>query len=182
MIIEYLKKHERTSILISIFMIITAILLISKPSAFLTLVIVLFGIGIILEGLAHIISYIFLPKEEKIYSQDILEGIFSMIAGILMLAWRERVMAVFPLLISFWIMMKSLVRIQFSFQLKNMDEKNWIVVLVLGIISFLLGLLIFFNPWETVLTITVLSGIMLLVSEVMELVGSIYWLYRYRKI
>lgn len=105
-----------------------------------------------------------------------------MIAGILMLAWRERVMAVFPLLISFWIMMKSLVRIQFSFQLKNMDEKNWIVVLVLGIISFLLGLLIFFNPWETVLTITVLSGIMLLVSEVIELVGSIYWLYRYRKI
>lgn len=43
MIIEYLKKHERASVLISILMIITAILLICKPSAFLTLVIVLFG-------------------------------------------------------------------------------------------------------------------------------------------
>lgn len=181
MIIEYLKKHERTSILISIFMIVTAILLIAKPSAFLTLVIVLFGIGIILEGLAHMVNYIFLPKEEKMYSYDILEGIFSMLAGILMLAWRERVMAVFPLLISFWIMMKSLVRIQFAFQLKNMDEKSWIAVLILAILSFILGLIIFFNPWQTVITITVLAGIMLLISEVIELASSIYWLYHYRK-
>jgi len=174
MIIEYLKKHERTSILISIFMIIIAILLIAKPNAFLTLVIVLFGIGIILEGLAHIINYIFLPKEEKSYSYDILEGVFSMIAGILMLAWRQSIIAFFPLLVGFWIMMKSLVRIQFAFQLKNMDEKSWIPVLILAILSFLLGLLIFFNPWKTAITITVLAGIMLLVSEVVELAESVY--------
>ena len=106
MIIEYLKKHERASVLISILMIITAILLICKPSAFLTLVIVLFGIGTVIEGLAHIINYIFLSKEEKIYSYEILEGIFSIIAGILILAWKERVISIFPLLVSFWIMMK----------------------------------------------------------------------------
>ena len=58
-------------------MIITAILLICKPSAFLTLVIVLFGIGTVIEGLAHIINYIFLSKEEKIYSYEILEGILG---------------------------------------------------------------------------------------------------------
>ncbi len=182
MIIEYLKKHERASVLISILMIITAILLICKPSAFLTLVIVLFGIGTVIEGLAHIINYIFLSKEEKIYSYEILEGIFSIIAGILILAWKERVISIFPLLVSFWIMMKSLVRIQFAFQLKYLEEKNWVVVLILGVLSFLLGLLIFFNPWQTVLTITVLAGIMLLISEVVELTGSVYWLWRYRKI
>ena len=78
--------------------------------------------------------------------------------------------------------MKSLVRIQFAFQLKYLEEKNWVVVLILGVLSFLLGLLIFFNPWQTVLTITVLAGIMLLISEVMELAGSVYWLWRYRKV
>lgn len=181
MILEYLKKHERTSILISLLMIVVAILLIAKPVAFLSLVIILFSIGIILEGLAHIFNYIFLSKEEKAFSYDIIEGIFSMIAGILMLAWKERVMAIFPILISIWIMMKGVVRIQFGFQLKNMDEKSWIGVLILGILSFGFGLVIFFHPLQTIMTLTVFSGIMLLVSEIIEVIGSIYWLYHYRK-
>ena len=182
MVIEYLKKHEKASILISILMIIVSILLFIRPTTFLTTVILIFGFGIVLEGLMRIIVYIFLPKEEKIYSYDILEGIFSILAGILILAWKERVIAVFPLLISFWIVIKSMLKIQFSFQLKNLDEKSWIGVLISGILTLIFGLIIFFNPWGTVITLTVLSGIMLLITGIVELCGSIYWLYHFRKV
>ena len=182
MVIEYLKKHEKASILISILMIIVSILLIIRPTTFLTTEILIFGFGIVLEGLMRIIVYIFLPKEEKIYSYDILEGILSILAGILILAWKERVMAVFPLLISFWIVIKSMLKIQFSFQLKNLDEKSWIGVLISGILTLIFGLIIFFNPWGTVITLTVLSGIMLLITGIVELCGSIYWLYHFRKV
>lgn len=182
MVIEYLKKHEKASILVSILMIIVSILLIIRPTTFLTTVILIFGFGIVLEGLIRIIVYIFLPKEEKICSYDILEGIFSILAGILILAWKERVMAVFPLLISFWIVIKSMLKIQFSFQLKNLDEKSWIGVLISGILTLIFGLIIFFNPWGTVITLTVLSGIMLLITGIVELCGSIYWLYHFRKV
>lgn len=182
MVIEYLKKHEKASILVSILMIIVSILLIIRPTTFLTTVILIFGFGIVLEGLMRIIVYIFLPKEEKIYSYDILEGIFSILAGILILAWKERVMAVFPLLISFWIVIKSMLKIQFSFQLKNLDEKSWIGVFISGILTLIFGLIIFFNPWGTVITLTVLSGIMLLITGIVELCSSIYWLYHFRKV
>lgn len=182
MINQYLRKHEILSIFVSIFMICIAILLIKNPVASLRTIVIVFGIGLAVLGLVEIISYVFLPKEERVFSNDVLEGIFAILLGVLMIAWKERVISIFPILIGLWIFIKSILKIQFSFLLKNVGEKGWLIILITGIVSILFGLVIFLNPAATALTVTVIAGVMLLCTEILRLVESIYWLYQLRKI
>ena len=69
MILEYIKKYEKRSILTSIIMILIAILLIIKPVAMLDTFVTIFGIGILLDGIFSIILYIITDREQKIYSR-----------------------------------------------------------------------------------------------------------------
>ena len=56
MIIDYLKKYEKESILASVVLIVIAIFLIAKPGIALTTAVTIFGVIFLIEGIISIIS------------------------------------------------------------------------------------------------------------------------------
>lgn len=154
-------------------MILVSILLIMNPVGVLNVVTIVFGIGVLVEGLFHIVSYFGTEKELRVFSGDLFEGIIATIAGVFILCNKAILISMLPLVIGIWMIIRSIMKLQLAFNLKSAESSNWGWVLVSAIISILLGILIMMNPFGTALTVTVLAGIILLISAIVDLAENL---------
>lgn len=173
MLKEYIKKYEKSSIISSILMIVMAILLMIKPTAILNTIITIFGVVILAQGIISLILYFIAGKEERVFSNALLEGILCTVVSILILKNKEFMLSIMPILVGIWIIIKSIVKLQLSFNMKAMDEKSWLLILVSSLITLLVGIIALVNPFEIMVTVTVLAGGMLLGTGIIDLVESI---------
>ena len=177
MLLEYVKRYEKSSIITSILMLIVSILLILMPETILNSIVVLLGIAALLDGILHSISYIITDKEMKAFSNELFFGILEIMTGGLLFLFKANIINIFPVIIGIWIIIAGVTKFQLAFNLRGIDSK-WIVVLLSSIISIILGILIILNPFSTVMTITVISGIILLITEICNLIESAYLLIK----
>ncbi len=178
MILEYIKKYEKRSILTSIIMILIAILLIIKPVAMLDTFVTIFGIGILLDGIFSIILYIITDREQKIYSNALVEGIFGIIIASLILINKNVMIAIIPVLVGIWIIIKSITKMQLSFNVRSVNEKSWVLILISSLITLAIGIIILVDPFETMISITMLAGILLLTTGIIDVAESISMIWK----
>lgn len=173
MLKEYIKKYEKSSIISSILMIIMAVLLMVKPTTMLNTIINIFGGIILVQGIISIILYFFTDKETRVFSNALLEGIICVIASILILKNKEFMISILPIIVGVWIIIKSIIKLQLSFNMKAINEKSWAFLLISSIITLILGIIAVINPFEIMVTVTILAGGMLLGTGIIDLVESI---------
>ena len=173
MIKEYIKKYNRSSIITSILMIIVAILLITKPIKTMEWIVVLISGIIIIDGIFDFIYYFRSDKETKLYSFGLVEGLLEILAGILIILNKDILIAFLPLILGIWIVLKNIIKIQLAINLKQISN-SWYLLLILAILSLLLGILIILNPFGSIIAISLLSGIFLLMTEIVNLIENIY--------
>lgn len=173
MLVEYIKKYEKSSIISSILMIIMAVLLMLKPTTMLNTIIVTFGAIILLQGIISLMLYFLTSKEEKVFSSALIEGILGIVAALLILKNKNFMISMMPILVGIWIIIKSIIKFQLSFNMKAADEKSWIFILISSIITLILGIIAVVNPFEIMVTITILAGGFLLGTGIIDLIESI---------
>ncbi len=178
MIAEYIKRFEKRTIISSIIMILVAILLIAKPETMLNTVVTVFGIGMLLDGIFSIVLYIATDKEQKVYSNALAEGILGILISILILIKKDFVISIIPILVGIWIIIKSITKIQLSLNVKTVDEKSWILILLSALITLVIGIIIIVNPFDTMVSVVMFAGILLLVTGVIDIVESICMLIK----
>jgi len=176
MISEYIKRFEKRTIISSIIMILVSILLIAKPETMLNTVVTVFGIGMLLDGIFSIVLYIATDKEQKVYSNALAEGILGILISILILIKKDFVISIIPILVGIWIIIKSITKIQLSLNVKTVDEKSWI--LLSALITLVIGIIIIVNPFDTMVSVVMFAGILLLVTGVIDIVESICMLIK----
>lgn len=175
---EYIKKYSKNSIVISILLIIFSIFLMVRPYESVNLIIMLFGGAVAIDGIIHIISYFKVPNEYRIFNFELLEGVLQIIFGLIAIFSPFSISGLFPILIGVWIILSSIVKFQLSLNLRHINGSNWIMLLVLSIITFILGILMIVNPLSSVVTITTIAGILLFVSEVINVIEYIFILVK----
>mgnify|MGYP004643645863 FL=1 len=178
MIKNYVRKYEKYSSIISILMIIVSLFLIFKPVKSLEFIVLIFGVILIANGLMRIVSYFNIDNEMRLMSLDLLEGIITILTGTLTLVYRQDLINVFPVILGIWIIAKNIVKLQFAINLSTIPNSGWGWLIVLSILTIILGIIIIINPFSTLIAITLLSGILLLVTELCDLIESIYVLIK----
>jgi len=173
MLLDYIEKYEKSSIISSILMIVMAILLMIKPETMLNTIVTVLGVVILIEGSISVILYFFTGKEARVFSSALIEGILSIIAAILILTNKIFVISILPIVVGIWIIVRSIVKFQLSFNMKAANEKAWIFILVSSIITLIFGIIAITHPFKMMVTIIVLSGIMLLVTGIIDIIESI---------
>ena len=81
MLVNYTRKYEKVSILASALMLIVALFLIFKPAESLSLITILFGLIIMIDGVIHIINYFKIDPTQKLMSFELVEGLIEVFAG-----------------------------------------------------------------------------------------------------
>ena len=176
MILEFLKKYEKESILISTLLIIGAIFLIAKPGIALSTVVTLFAIVFLVDGIINIITYMMEDAEIRAFSNELMMGILLVILGFIILLNQPLFISILPIMIGIWIFIKSIMKFQLAINLKSALAERWGLLLVSSILMAILGVLIIVNPFEAIFTLTRFVGIMMIVVEVINICESVYFL------
>lgn len=182
MIKDYIKKYEGCSIIVSILMICLSLFLMFKPLESLEVFTVIFAIIILLSGLGYLISYFTISKESRLFSIDLLLGLVTIISGIMLLVYKNDVINVFPIILGIWIIISNLFKLQLSINLSLFLDNAYLGLVLITILMIVFGLLLIINPFASFMTITVTAGTLLLITEVINLIESIYVIIKLNKV
>lgn len=171
--IDYIKRYSKGSIVLSICLIILSLFLIFKPDISLSVLFIVLGCFILVIGVMHAISYFSSSKEFKAFSFELIEGIIYIILGLVLIFNPNIIKAFLPIIIGCWMIINSIVRFQLAFNLKSSDNPSWTLMLILSFVTLILGIIMVINPFASMAALTMICGIMLLVSEIINIVEAI---------
>ena len=173
MMLEYIKKYERRSIISSVIMIFIAILLMIKPETMLSSIMTILGICLLVDGAYSVILYIAMEKDQRLFSNALVEGMVEVIIAFVVLINSNIIISILTTIAGIWIIIKSIIKIQFSISVKSIDEKSWVLVLISALLTLGLGVYMLIQPLSTIYSVTVVSGAFLLVTGIIEMIESI---------
>lgn len=171
MISDYAKKCEKSMMMSSIVILILGLILAIEPSGsikMLSAIIALLFIGI---GCFQLICYIRLTRMEKMMSLSLILGIVLVIIGICLLVNIESLAKFITLLIGLTIGVKSLFKLQFALNIRDLSDK-WCYNLFIGLFGIALAILVVVNPFASATLFMRIIGIVLVLSSVIELIET----------
>ena len=170
---KYFKKYAVRSVLISLLLIVLSIILICNPIKLLNSISIILGILIILDGIWHIVSYFNEPAEFRAFSFELLEGILEIVLGFIFIKNPAWIISIIYLVLGIGIIFESIIKIQMSLNLKNVFE-NWLPVIIVSVITILFGIFIIAHPFVATEILSIICGISLLITGLINLIESIY--------
>jgi uncharacterized membrane protein HdeD (DUF308 family) len=146
--------------------IIIGVICLMNPSEALTAIAVFLGILAILAGLAIEINA--LSRKGSNWQFWIVEGIFNLVIGILLVSYPKAAINVLVILISLWIIAMGIIQV---FTFRNMKKAGYTsqVLIFTAILSLLIGILLLFNPFEGAKIVAIILGIYAVVYGVSSL-------------
>ncbi len=179
---EIIKKKEIKGIFASILLIVLGIFLIMKPDEILKTLIQVMGIILLLMGAFDFMSYFKMSDEEKLFNYGLFKGIMELCIGILFIFRFEVLTSIFPIVIGLVVIFINIFKLQLSINLKQIEAPSWFIGVMISTISIILGIVIILNPFETVKLLVITSGVIIVVSEISNIIYSIMILTQLKKI
>lgn len=176
--LDNIKKYERMSIGTSILLIIFSYFLIFRPVDSLNFMVIVIGVFMALVGIYHMVSYFTSEKEFKAISTELIEGTLYTVIGIFLIFKPDILNQFLGVIIGSWLVIQFIIKFQFAFNLKSSSSPAWSMMLISSILHLIFGLLILINPLATLIAVTTLSGIILLVTEIINIAESIFLLIK----
>ena len=166
-----LKSMFRTSIIVSLALILIGIFLIVYPET--TLSFLSYGAGIILlvTGLIPTINFFISKENQKYLDISFLFGIVCIIVGIVIIINPKIVGSIVPLLIGIWMIINGVIKLYYSILVNKVIKSIASIIVALFILAC--GLLLVLNPFSGAVALTVIIGIFLVVYSLLDLAECI---------
>ena len=124
------------------------------PGITLVTLVLLFGAYALVDGVFNVIAFFRVASHQWAL---LIEGVIGIIAGILTFAWPAITAIVLLYVIEFWAILTGIFEIVAGIRLRKVMTNEWLL-LVMGVLSFLFGLLILFAPGAGALAIVLWIG------------------------
>jgi len=127
------------------------------PLATLTTLVILFGVFALANGIFAVITGIASYGSKERWWAELLVGVAGIIFGLLTLLWPGMTGLVLLYLIAAWAVVTGIFQISAAIRLRKVIHGEWILILS-GIISILLGLVLFAYPGAGAISMAWLIG------------------------
>lgn len=151
------------------------IALVSPGIALLALVFV-FGIYAIIDGVVAVAYGIRARATEPHWVWAIVQGVISVLAGIVALVWPGITALTLLIVIGIWAIMLGIAEIVEAFGARKRGSDTWGWTLALGIVNIIFGILLLAQPGAGILALLWLVGVFSLIGGVVLIV----WAFRVR--
>ena len=167
--LQKLNKFLNSSIVISGLMFLIGLILIIYPEmSFDTLTYVLSAM-LIINGL-----YFIIEKESSIlFSGFLMLGVIELLLGIVVILNPNIIKTLLPIVFGIIMVTKSTLDLRISMLLSKNGYDNWLLMLILSIISIICGLIIILNPAFGATVLTTYIGIVIVIYSVSAFVDTI---------
>ena len=153
------------SIIFSVLLIIFGVIIIMNPAGTMTAFALIISIVMIITGLTNIFLFMSL-RDFKGSIYYLIEGGISIILGIMLLSSQSALENLLPLLVGFWIALKSVTAVVTAIEWKKRSYPAWKSLMTGGIIGILLALLIAAVPKIVSVYISLVLGIAMIIVGV----------------
>lgn len=164
------KKELNISIVASLFYVILGIIIIAFPEQALTVVSKIVAIFAIIYGIVVTIINIANIKEGR----NLLLGVLLIVMGTALIIYPSSLNVLISLGIGIWFISISVSRIRFSTFLREVEEINWLVVLISSIITLIIGISFVFAPLASAVALTTISGILMIFYSLIDIFEVIF--------
>lgn len=169
--IDNQKKCEKSMLITNLVTLILGIVLAIEADKALKIITAVIGILFIIAGIFTIIGYVKKPKEMKIRNVSLVAGILMCSGGLYISLNTTSLVSVVTIILGISLFVKSLFKIQFAMNSKEMNPK-WKYNLIMGLITMFLGLLLFLNPFGSAAAFLRICGIALGLMSVFDMVTT----------
>lgn len=149
--------------------VIFGILALTSPDKTLDFLITLFGIFVLVVGLVATIGAIMHRKESENWWLVLIPGIAGIVIGIISIAMPAFTETVIIYLIAIWALVGGIGQIYSAMKIRKDVEGEWMPVLI-GIISVVLGVVLFVRPLDAAATVMWLVGLFVLVLGILWII------------
>ena len=177
---DIIKKKEIKGILGSLLLIVLSIFLMLKPIEIIGSLIKVFGMILLICGVFDFANYFVNKKEESLFDYGLVKGIIEITIGVLFIFKYDLLINLFPCILGLIIVFINIFKLQTAISLKEF-ESNYMTGVIISSLSIILGLVIVINPFETLEVVIIVSGAVLLISELSNIIYSISVLKFFKK-
>jgi uncharacterized membrane protein HdeD (DUF308 family) len=145
------------------------------PGLILAVLIVLFGLYALVDGVFAIIAAFRSSGHGMRRPLLLIEGVIGILFGILALFWPGLTALTLVYIVAFWVILSGIARIVMAVMLRREIENEWSIALS-GVLSVILGIVLLFLPGAGLLAYVWLIGILALAVGI----ALIYYAFRVR--
>lgn len=169
--IEFLRRCEKNMLLSTIFTLVLGVVLAIEPSGSIKILTGIIAGLCVLIGVVQFVDYIKQSKIEKMMSVSLILGIIFISIGIFLFVNLESLVKFITVLIGLVLIVKSLFKIQYAFNIKNISTK-WSYNLIAGLIYLVLGIVLLVNPFESAVLFLRIIGVLLAIGSIAEFIET----------
>lgn len=170
--LKNLKKAEWFNLVISILFIIIGIILVRNPEEVLQTVSYIAGGAFLILGAIKIFKYLKDKSNSRELYGDIILGLISITAGLIIMFCTSAIEAIFRIIIGVWIIFTGFTRFSLAKRLKDANLKEWIISFILSILMIICGIYMIFTPG----TVVAILGGVIIAYAVINLTQSVMFL------
>lgn len=168
-------QRAKNGILISgVFLIIVGLVLLFFPEETTRMIAYIAAVLLLVMGVSQIIGYLRSDPGMGRHNSSLVAGIFLVIAGLIVYFRAEAVISIIPIILGIIIAISGVAKLQQAVDLARMKVSRWSTVLAVSLLNIILGVVIFFNPFSTVMTLLRFVGIGLVYSGVSDVIATLY--------
>lgn len=170
---DLLKKVFLMSLVSSILFFVFGLLLFLQTDAVIKTVSVMIGIILVGLGVVPIVNYFKTRNAGFFSSTGFLYGIFSVVAGFIILFNSDILATIIPILSGVWVIVNSVNKIQISMELRDEKVDFWIVSFIFSLLMLVVGAFLIINPLKSSLYVTQTIGIVIMVYAALDIIDTI---------
>ena len=166
---NYIRKLGRNSIILSIILLVFGLFMYTNPISTINVMIIVFGVILVLDGLVHLVSYFAIKDEYRFFSSELVQAIIYIILCFVLMLNYYNISYLLPIVLGIWIVVESLFKLQIALNIRDIYDSHWGLLLGMSIITALLGAVILFNPVQSLALLTRICGVVLMIAEVISI-------------
>lgn len=152
-------KHWYIPALVGIFFVIVSIVVFTSPASSLLTLSILFAMAFLFGGVAEVVFSVVNRRQLDNWGWSLAFGIITFIVGISLTMHPALSLTVLAFYIGFVILFRSVSAIGFSLDLKKHESKNWLMLLILGILGIIFSLMLIWNPFFAGMSVVILVAL-----------------------
>ena len=168
------------NLILGILFLLGAFYVFSQPTGSYLTLSIFFAAFMLIDGIGGIALAISNRDRLQGWGWQLASGIISTFIGLALFMHPALSMAILPIYVGFWILIKGSLITGVAFDLKSHHVENWAWILVLGIINIVLGVMMIVNPIFGASILLLLTSICLFTMGVSMIAVSL-WLRRIKR-
>lgn len=167
------KKIYRMSLISSIVFFVFGLLLIFQTEGIIKTISITIGAILLIIGIFPIVNYFRNRDQGILSSAGLLYGIFSAVAGIVIIVNNNLLLTIVPVLAGVWMIINSVNKIQIAMELRDNKISSWLISFIFAIIILIVATLLIIFPARGAIIVSRTVGIFIVIYSVLDIADSI---------